>query len=124
MSLDVVRIQGLAVETVIGVWAWEREITQKLLVDIELYTDTRAAGASDALEDALNYAAVAERVTNHIQAAKAQLIERLANELATLLLDEFEPQRVVLTVRKPGAVPAASDVAVQVARERNSISKA
>ena len=113
-----ISIEGLEIRCVVGAWDWERRITQRLVVDLELYTDIGAAAASDALDDAVNYAAVAERVTAFVVEAEARLLERLAEGIATLVLDGFDVAGVRVRVAKPGAVPAARTVAVSVARGR------
>ena len=115
-GMDRVVIEALEIPCVIGVWAWERKIRQRVIVDLTLDTDIAAAGASDALEDALNYAAVAERVRSFVVDAEAQLIERLAEGIAALLLSEFGVARVRVRVAKPGAVPGARTVAVEIER--------
>lgn len=115
-AMDRVLIEALEIPCVIGVWDWERKITQRVVVDLELFTDISAAGASDALDDALNYAAVAERVRAFVVDAEAQLIERLAEGIAALVLGEFGAARVRVRVAKPGAVPGARTVAVEIER--------
>lgn len=115
-SVDTVLIEGLAVETVVGVYDWEREITQRLLVDLEMAWDNRVPGASDDVADALDYAAVSERVTQCLQALKPQLLERAAEELATMLRSEFGVPWLRLALHKPGAVPAARSVGVVIER--------
>lgn len=114
---DCTAIRGLRVETVIGVWEWERQVTQTLLVDVDLYRDTRACGAGDDLDAALDYSKAAQLITEHIQSAQARLIERVANEVATLLLETFDLEKVAVTVHKPGALSAASDTFVRIVRE-------
>ncbi|MEL7311769.1 MAG: dihydroneopterin aldolase [Pseudomonadota bacterium] len=114
---DRVLIADLAVSAVIGVWDWEREIEQKLLIDLTMETDVRAAARSDALEDALNYQAVGESVTEYVRAAKPKLIEVLAEGIAELVLARPEVTAVGVTVKKPGALPAAGHVAVSVWRQ-------
>jgi dihydroneopterin aldolase len=113
---DCVLIEGLAVETVIGVYAWEREVTQRLLIDLELGWDNRKPGHSDRVEDALDYAAVSERVTECLQSMQPQLLERAAEAVAELLMNEFGVARLILTLRKPGAVPAARSVGIRIER--------
>ena len=115
-AMDRVMIDALEIPCVIGVWDWERKITQRVVVDLELCTDIGAAGASDALEDALDYAAVAERVRAFVVEAEARLIERLAEGIAALVLEEFGAARVRVRVAKPGAVPGARTVAVEIER--------
>jgi len=114
--VDTVLIEGLAVDTVIGVYDWEREITQRILVDLELAWDNRVPGASDNVADALDYAAVSERVSECLQTLKPQLLERAAEEIAALLQSEFGVRWLRLTLNKPGAVPAARSVGVRIER--------
>jgi dihydroneopterin aldolase len=113
---DVVLVEGLAVETVIGVYDWEREITQRLLVDLEMAWDNRVPAASDDVADALDYAAVSERVSHCIQALQPQLLETAAEAVATMLQQDFGVSWLRLTINKPGAVPAATSVGVRIER--------
>ncbi|MEO1325964.1 MAG: dihydroneopterin aldolase [Pseudomonadota bacterium] len=116
-DFDIVKVTGLKVAAVIGVWTWEREIEQSLIIDLEMATDTRAAAASDALDDALNYAAVSESVIEYVRAAKPKLIEVLAEGIAELVLGDERVYGVGVQVRKPGAVQAAESVAVSIWRQ-------
>jgi dihydroneopterin aldolase len=114
--MDSVLIEGLAVEAVIGVYDWEREVTQRLLLDLELAWDNRRPGGSDDVADALDYAAVSQRVTECLQTLKARLLEHAAEELARVLQVDFGVQWLAITLRKPGAVPAAQSVGVRIER--------
>ena len=114
--MDIVYIHGLRVEAVIGVFDWEREVRQTLVIDLDMARDTAAAAASDALRDALDYAAVARRVTELVQGNRAQLLESLAETLAAALLTEFALPWLRLRLAKPGAVPDTSGVGVVIER--------
>lgn len=113
---DCVFIEGLEVETVIGVYDWERTIDQRLLVDLEMAWDNRVPGTSDNVGDALDYAAVSERVTECLQALRPQLLEHAAEVLAEDLRTTFGIDWLRLKLRKPGAVPAARCVGVCIER--------
>lgn len=113
---DSVLIEGLAVETVIGVYDWERTIQQRLLVDLELAWDNRPAAASDDVADALDYGAVSSRVKTFFDSCQPALLETAAEQLAQCLMSEFAVPGVRLTLRKPGAVPAARSVGVRIQR--------
>jgi|TARA_R110000823_G_scaffold181672_11_gene313983 dihydroneopterin aldolase len=113
---DSVLIEGLAVEAIIGVYDWEREVSQRLLVDLEMAWDNRAPAASDDVSDALNYALVSERVSDYLVEARPQLLETAAEGIAGLLQSAFNVRWVKLTLRKPGAVPAAAAVGVRIER--------
>ena len=115
---DRVLLRGLALYSVIGVYAWEREVRQRLLLDLDMACSTAAAAASDDVGDALDYAAVAHRVRDFAAQAQCRLIEKLAEELAQFILREFAVSRVRLQLRKPGAVIEAEDVGVMIERER------
>lgn len=114
--MDQVLIDGLNVDTVIGVYDWEKQIKQQLCIDLAMGWDNRPAAASDDLADALDYASVAEAVTKLVQQRPRQLIEQVAEEIAQLLLTDFNVTEVTVTVAKPAAVPAAKSVAVKITR--------
>ncbi|MDO6444079.1 dihydroneopterin aldolase [Marinobacter sp. 2_MG-2023] len=113
---DSVLIENLVVETVVGVYDWEREVTQALVVDLDMAWDNRIPGRSDDVADALDYAAVSERVGQCLQELKPRLLEHGAEVLAEVLQREFGISWLRLTLRKPGAVPAAKSVGVCIER--------
>ena len=114
--MDTVFITGLKATSVIGCYAWERDIRQTLVIDLELQADFGRAAATDALEDALDYAAISQRVIAVCDASRFQLLEALAEHLATLLLAEQAISRLRMTITKPGAVPEAEGVGVVIER--------
>ena len=118
---DVVFVKGLKIEAVIGVYAWERAITQPLLIDIALETDISEAAASDDVNDALNYKAVCDDVSEWCQAIKAQLLEHLAGQIADKLLAKYACHKVILSVAKPTAIKQADAVGVQITRYAKAI---
>ena len=113
---DVVFVKGLTVEAVIGVYAWERAVTQPLLIDIALETDISKAAVSDDVKDALNYKAVCDDVSEWCQAIKAQLLEHLAGQIADKLLAKYNCHKIMLSVAKPTAIKEADAVGVQITR--------
>ncbi len=114
--MDLVLIEALEVDTVIGVYAWERTITQTLRLDLALGTDIRPAAADDDIHLALNYAAISERIASFADEHDVALVETFAERLAETLRDEFGIPWLRLTVRKPGAVAAAASVGVSIER--------
>jgi FolB domain-containing protein len=113
---DRVFIEGLCLETVIGVYGWEREVRQELTLDVEMAWDTAGAAAADDVGAALDYATVAERLREHAAGSRVQLVETLAENLARLLRDEFRVAWLRLRLAKPGAVAAADSVGVLIER--------
>ena len=115
---DKVFIEGLEIETLIGIYDWERRIRQTLVFDIEMAFDNRIPAASDDIADTLDYKAVSKRVIAYVEASSFGLVETLAERVAALILDEFNVQHVKLKLSKPGAVRGAHAVGVCIERGR------
>ena len=113
---DTVFIRGLKAASLIGCYDWERDIRQTLVIDLEFTADFTRAAQSDALEDALDYAAVSQRVIAVCDASRFQLLEALAEHLAAIVLAEFSIERLRMTITKPGAVAEAEGVGVVIDR--------
>lgn len=115
--MDTVFINALEVDCVIGVYDWERQIRQRLIIDLQLGWDNRAPAAGDDLALALDYASVSARVQDFASTSTFQLVETLAEQLASLLMAEFGTPWLRLRITKPGAVPAArGGVGVEIER--------
>ncbi len=114
--MDIVFVRDLRIETVIGIYDWEREIKQTVVLDMEMASDVRRAAASERIEDALNYKAVAKRMIQFVGESHFQLVETLAERCAEIILSEFEVPWVRLSVNKIGAVTGARDVGVLIER--------
>ena len=114
--MDIVFIRGLTVDTVIGIYDWEREIRQTVELDIEMSADVRRAAASEQIEDAIDYKAVSKRLEEFIQGSEFQLVETLAERCASIIREEFGVRWVRLVLNKQGAVSSARDVGVIIER--------
>lgn len=114
--MDIVFIEGLTVETVIGIYDWERKIHQPVRLDIEMAFDNTRPAASDAIADTLDYKAVSKRLIAFIQGAQFQLVEALAEQCATIIREEFGVAWVRLKLAKPGAVRGSTAVGVVIER--------
>lgn len=114
--MDTVFIEGLAVDATIGVFDWERRIKQRLLIDLEMAWDIKAAAKSDQLEHTLDYKAVSDRVAELVSSSQYELIESLAEEIAAALRKEFSIAWLRLRLSKPGAVVAAKNVGLLIER--------
>jgi len=115
---DKVFIQALEVQCIIGIFEWEREKTQKVLIDLEFPADIRRAARTDHIDDTIDYKRIAKRILDYVSKSSFQLIETLAEELAKLLLKEFKLRSVTLRVSKPGAVRGSQNVGVEITRKR------
>ena len=114
--MDTVFINDLRIETIIGIYDWERKVKQTISLDLEMGTDIRKSAETDAIEDTLNYKAVAKRLIAFVGDSEYQLVETLAEKIAEIVLAEFSVPWLKLTVHKPGAVRGSRDVGVIIER--------
>lgn len=117
--MDIVFIEQLSVITTIGVYDWEQTIEQKLVFDIEMGWDNRKPAKSDDVNDCLSYADISETVIAHVEGQRFALVERVAEEVAELLLSKFNSPWVRIKLSKPGAVARAANVGVIIERGTN-----
>ena len=115
---DTIFLTDLRIQTVVGIWDWERKIRQTVSIDLELGADIRRAAASDDIEDTLNYKQVAKRVQQFVAESSFKLVETMAEKVAEIILDEFDVPWVQVRVNKPGAIRGARDVGVLIRREK------
>jgi dihydroneopterin aldolase len=116
--MDIIFLRELRIETIIGIYDWERETRQTVVIDLEMATDIRQAAATDSIEETLDYKAVAKRLIAFVEESSFQLVETLAESCASIVLDEFAVPWLRLTINKQGAVRGARDVGVIIERRR------
>lgn len=114
--MDIVYIKDLEVKTVIGIYDWEREIKQKISINLDMASDIAKAAATDSIADALDYKAVSKRLISFVEESEFQLIETLAERIAEIVQQEFGVSWLRLTLGKPGAVSGSRDVGVIIER--------
>ncbi len=114
--MDIIFLKGLTIETVIGIYDWEREIRQTLIIDLEMATDIRKAAETDDIAYTLDYKAVSKRIIGFVEESSFQLVETLAEKITQILIQEFGVQWVRLTLNKRGAISGASDVGILIER--------
>ena len=114
--MDIVYIRELEVETIIGIYDWEREVLQTISIDLDMAADISRAAKSDDIADALNYKAVAKRLIEYVKGSNCLLVERLAEEVAQIVIKEFDVPWVRLRLSKPGALRGSRDVGLIIER--------
>lgn len=114
---DKVFIEGLTVITTIGIYDWEKTIKQKLVIDVDMAWDNRPAGQSDDVNFCLDYAKISQAIVEKVQNQAFGLIERVAEEIASLLMKDFSVPWVKVKVSKPSAIASASNVGVVIERK-------
>jgi dihydroneopterin aldolase len=116
--MDIIYLRDLRIETVIGIFDWERQVKQTVALDLEMAAEVRRAAESDHIGDALNYKAVAKRLIQFVESSEFYLVETLAERVAALVLAEFPVPWVKVVLSKPGAIRGARDVGVIIERGR------
>ena len=119
--MDRVFIEDLNIETIIGIFDWEREIRQTVTIDLEMEFDIRKAAESDAIEDTLDYKSVSKRLIHFVEDSEFQLVEALAERCAVIVLDEFPVTWLRLKLGKPGAIRGSSAVGVIIERGSHAV---
>ncbi|AWP25083.1 dihydroneopterin aldolase [Acidiferrobacter sp. SPIII_3] len=117
-SGDVLYLHDLKVDCIIGIWDWERQTRQTIVLDLDMGVDIRAAAASDDLRDTLDYKALAKRVMAFVEASEFRLVETLAERVAGLILREFPVPWLRLRLDKRGAIRGAGQVGLVIERRR------
>jgi 7,8-dihydroneopterin aldolase/epimerase/oxygenase len=114
--MDKIFIHALKTETIVGIFDWERQVKQTVVMDIEISADIAKAAASDCIDDTLNYKGVAKRVLAFVDGSSFHLVETLAQHIAMLILEEFGVSWVRISLSKPGAIRNSRDVGVVLER--------
>ena len=116
MTLDKIFLRELEIEAVIGIWEWERRVTQKVSIDLEMAADARAASSADRIEDTLNYRDVAKRLIEFVGGSQFELVESLAEAIARVIVKEFNVPWTRVSVAKPGAIAGSRTVGITIER--------
>ncbi|NOZ38095.1 MAG: dihydroneopterin aldolase [Gammaproteobacteria bacterium] len=114
--MDIIYLNDLRIETIIGIYDWEREVKQVVSLDLEMATDIAKAAVSDKIEDTLNYKAVAKRLISFVGESEFQLVETLAERITDIVLHEFKVPWLRLRLNKQGAIRGAGGVGVIIER--------
>lgn len=117
--MDIIYLHGLVANAQIGVWEWEKQITQQLTIDLDMGADIRIAAASDRLQDTLNYKEVAKRIIGFVEENHFDLVEALAEQIADILLDDFGIPWCRIKLNKKGAINGGRDVGVIIERGKS-----
>ena len=114
--MDIIFLGGLEIETLIGIYDWERKKKQTVVLDIEMAFDIKKAAASDNIEDTLDYKAVTQTVVSFVETSEFFLVEKLIEEIANLIQTQFNVPWVKITLNKRGAITRAKDVGIIIER--------
>ena len=114
--MDIIFLGGLEIETIIGIYDWERETKQTVVLDIEMAFDIQQAAETDDIQYTLDYKTVSKRIIAFVEESNFFLVEKLISEIASIILNEFNVPWVKITLNKKGAIRGASDVGLTIER--------
>ena len=117
--MDKIILTDLRINAIIGIWDWEKRNPQTITIDLEMLTDIKKASQSDSIKDALDYKAVSKRVKQFIQESQFNLIETLAENVAKIILEEFDVQWLKLKISKPFAIRDSKNIGVCIERTKD-----
>ncbi|MCL5669372.1 MAG: dihydroneopterin aldolase [Gammaproteobacteria bacterium] len=118
--MDIIYLHNLQIETVVGIFEWERRVKQTVSFDLDMAADVHKAASSDDIKDTLDYKKVAKRLIEFVGHSEFHLVETLAERVAELVLKEFSVRWLRLRLNKQGAVRGARDVGVIIERAREA----
>ena len=119
-KLDKIHIRDLLIRCIVGIYDWEREKKQDVLINITLYADLGTACQTDRIEDTVDYKAIKQKVVNMVESSSYMLVERLAERVAEICLENPQVQRAKVLVDKTGALRFARSVGIEIVREQKS----
>ncbi len=114
--MDIVFIRDLRIDTIIGIYDWEREVRQTISIDLEMAADIKQAAVTDDISYALNYKEVSKRLIQFIAESEFMLVETMAEQAAAIVREEFNVPWLRLRLCKPGALRQARDVGIVIER--------
>ena len=118
MAADRILVRDLLLRGIVGVKPDERANPQDILINLVLAADLRPAGASDRLDDAVNYRTLTKQVIALVEGSAFETVEKLATEIARIIVTGHAVAEAEVTVEKPGALRFARSVGVTVTRRR------
>ncbi len=115
-DMDIVFIEELKLETIIGIHDWEREKKQPISLNIDIGCSIKSAAKSDKIEHCIDYFKVCESLKKLAEVHQYQLVESFVEEVSRIILEEYMAPWVRVKLNKPEAVNEASGVGVIIER--------
>ncbi len=116
-SMDKIHIRDILLRCIIGLYDHERHSKQDVVINITLHADLRDAGVSDDIEKTVDYKTIKEKIVSLVEGSSFNLVEALAENIASVCLESEGVQKVDVLVEKPGALRFTRTVGVEISRE-------
>lgn len=114
--MDITYIHGFEVQTIIGIFEWEREKKQSLFIDLDIGTNFSKAVSSDKITDCIDYTQVCREINHLANNHSYQLLESFAEHISHILLKQFHAQWIKVKINKPLAIEKAQSIGVIIER--------
>jgi dihydroneopterin aldolase len=114
--MDKIFLNQLRTECIVGIWEWERQVKQAVVLDIEMGCDVRKAAQTDKIEDTIDYKKVSKRLLTFVGESQFELVETLTENIARIIVTEFAVSWVKVRLNKQGAIRNSQDVGIMIER--------
>jgi D-erythro-7,8-dihydroneopterin triphosphate epimerase len=114
----IINIKNLRLRTVVGIFEWEKNIKQDIVINLEIEFDGSKAIEKDDIEYTVDYKSVTKKIISEVENREFNLIERIAGDVAKIILEDKRVQRASVKVDKPGALRFADSVSVTLTESR------
>ena len=121
--MDTIHIRDLLQRCIIGIYDEERREKQDVIINITLHADLRKAGMTDHIDDTVDYKTIKKQVIGMVDGSSFLLVERLAQRIAEICLQDPRVEIAIVRVAKPGALRFARTVEVEITRTRKDAIK-
>lgn len=122
--MDIIFLEEIKLDILIGIYEWERKVPQTIRIDIEIGLPHSRAGTTDSIVDTIDYGTVMERIRQTAAEQHFSLVEALAEHIAALICNEFGAPWVKVSVAKLGMLRNVKRLGIIIERgERPSVSK-
>ena len=115
-----IRISDLRLRTIIGIYDWEREHKQDLIINIMIKFDATKACESDAIGDTLDYKTITKRIIKEVEASRFSLLEKLTKMILNIIMEYRQADEATVRVDKPFALRYAGSVSIELSETRKS----
>ena len=108
----IINIENLRLRTIIGIYEWEKENKQDVIINISIEFDGSAAGKSDSIEDTVDYKTITKKIINYVEDGNFNLIEKMVTGIGEIVMEDKRVILSTITADKPGALRFTDSVSV------------
>ncbi len=112
--MAIIRITDLCLETIIGIFDWERKEKQKVVINVEIEFNASKAIKSDRVQDTVDYKTITKKIIRHVEASQYFLLEKMTDSVLKIVLEFPKVKKARVRIDKPGALRFARSVSVEL----------